>query len=113
VTAHDLTSALLPLVRFLAPLVAAELRAGRAPTVYSQKDGERRPGCGKAKHLRIWRRAWAAGDPGATKDGQARLLTAEAYERHRLPARRAPKTKPEETTSPTLAARYGLAATTR
>ena len=42
---------------------------------------ERPPGCGKTRFLRVWRLAHDAGDAGATADGRARLLTAEAYAR--------------------------------
>lgn len=47
--------------------------------IYSQFDGERRPGWRREKHLRVWRRARAAGHPGALPpEGRARLLTEEA-----------------------------------
>lgn len=61
-----------------------------APRPYSQLEGERPPGCGRARYLRVWRRARDARDPGATADGRARLLTVDAYERHRTAVRARP-----------------------
>lgn len=80
-----------PLVDAIVERVLARL-ADRtaAPRPWSQLDGERPPGCGRARYLRIWRRARDAGDPGATADGRARLLTADAYERHRAVVRPRP-----------------------
>ncbi len=66
------------LAPYLAPLLA---RATTTAIVYSQLDGQRAPGAGHAKHLRVWHAAAAAGDPGATKEGRARLLTADAWAR--------------------------------
>ena len=48
---------------------------------FSQHDGSRPPGCGRVRYLRIWRSAFRAGDAGATRDGRARLLTHDAYQR--------------------------------
>lgn len=60
----------------------AELAVSGRTACYSQRDGERPPGCGRVRYLRVWRRARDAGDEGASKDGRARLLTHEAYARH-------------------------------
>lgn len=82
-------------MRVLAEALAPHLRAllgqtGHSLRLYSQCDGERPTGCGKTKYLRAWRRALAAGDAGATRDGRARLLTPEAYARHAAAPSRAP-----------------------
>ena len=59
--------------------------------LYSQADGQRFPGAGRTKHLRVWQEAFKAGDPGATKQGRARLLTKEAWLRYcELPSRKTP-----------------------
>jgi hypothetical protein len=76
----------------VAPIVARLLAACPAATrPFSQRDGERPVGCGRAKYLRVWRRARAAGDAGATSEGRARILTPDAWARHRqLPSRKRP-----------------------
>jgi hypothetical protein len=82
---------------------AGQLVCGRCDAVipisnsdrlFSQDDVGRPEGCGRTKYLRTWRRARDAGDPGATEDGRARLLTKEAYERHRPRTTRKPKAPP-------------------
>jgi hypothetical protein len=78
-------AAVLTIVRAVAPHlgdVFGTASLGRQ-IVYTQKDGERPPGCSPTKFLRTWRRARDAADAGATEDGRTRLLTVEAYERHR------------------------------
>lgn len=50
----------------------------RNVSLYSQRDGERRPGWSRTKHLRVWARARKARHPGALAEGRARLLTEEA-----------------------------------
>jgi hypothetical protein len=70
------------LVPYLAPLLTG------APTrPYSQAEGERPPGAGRAKYLRAWRRARDAADAGAWAEGRARLMTAEAWARFSRTAR--------------------------
>lgn len=96
---HDLSAALAPLVDLVAARVLAALAERGGPrATYSQADGERPPGCGRAAYLRIWRAAAAAGDPGATAEGRARLLTPDGYDRHaatvRGPGRRAKPAAP-------------------
>ena len=78
------------LTGFVRAVVREELRAGQPARAYSQRDGERPPGAGKAKFLRVWRLAAAAGDVEATREGKARLLTAACWARHvsRLETRR-------------------------
>jgi hypothetical protein len=70
-------------VRALVPLVADELQRRGAsvavPRPFSQRDGERPAGCGRARFLRVWRAASIAHHEGATRDGRARLLTPVAY----------------------------------
>jgi hypothetical protein len=58
----------------------------------SQLDGERYPGAGRAKHLRVWHLAHDAGDPGATRQGRALLLTEAAWLRwhNKLPSKKSP-----------------------
>jgi hypothetical protein len=65
-------------------------RSAVGPVTYSQRDGERPSGCGRAKFLRVHRRARLSGDPGATTEGRARLMTADAWARHHdaVPSRR-------------------------
>jgi hypothetical protein len=48
---------------------------------YSQREGERPTGCGRAKYLRVWRLAHRACDDGARSQGKSRLLTVDAFER--------------------------------
>ena len=87
------------LARAVAPYVAA-LLLGRATaaTLFSQRDGERPAGCGAAKYLRVHRLAREANDPGATRQGRARLLTPDAWDRwaSAIPsrARRTPEPAP-------------------
>jgi hypothetical protein len=73
-------------------IVRDELARGRASAVvvtYSQRDGERPTGCGRAKYLRVHRRAREARDAGATSPGRSRLLTHDAWQRYcdALPSR--------------------------
>ncbi len=56
-------------------------QASRGVTVFSQKDGERPPGCGRPKYLRAWRQAHEQGDAGAWSEGRARLMSAECWAR--------------------------------
>jgi hypothetical protein len=51
------------------------------PTLYSQRDGERPPGCGKAKYLRLHRAAAMAGDKEAWHEGRARIMTPACWTR--------------------------------
>lgn len=60
-----------------------------APASFSQVDGQRPPGCGRAKYLRVHRRAVQADDPGAWSEGRARLMTPEAWARWSRTERRA------------------------
>jgi hypothetical protein len=70
----------------------------RVPNValLSQLDGQRYPGAERNKHLRVWKLAFAAGDPGATKQGRSRLLTVNAWHRWcgKLPSRAKVKPAP-------------------
>lgn len=64
---------------------------------YSQLDGERPSGVGRARYLRAWRRGRAAADPEVTADGRARLMTPAAWRSHGASAaheRRPPKVTP-------------------
>ncbi len=61
-----------------APIVADVVNAD----TYSQHDGSRPRGCSRERFLDVWKRAHDAGNEGATKDGRARVLTADAYARH-------------------------------
>ena len=56
---------------------------------YSQRDGERPAGCGASKYLRIHKLVRDAGDPSATVQGRARLMTEECWTRwcNALPSR--------------------------
>ncbi|MGO9833413.1 MAG: hypothetical protein ACLP1X_04290 [Polyangiaceae bacterium] len=74
------SDALRAFAEVLAPFVAQFLTgAGSRP--YSQADGERPPGAGRAKFLRAWRRARDAGDSGAWSEGRARLMSSESWAR--------------------------------
>lgn len=53
----------------LSPLVAV------TPRPFSQIDGERPAGVGRARYLRAWHRGDDANDPDVTEDGRARLMT--------------------------------------
>jgi hypothetical protein len=64
------------LAPYLSPLLT-----GALPRPFSQADGERPPGAGRAKFLRTWRRARDAGDAGAWAEGRARLMSEEAWAR--------------------------------
>lgn len=87
-----MSDALGPLVDLVVERVLERLgeRAVAPTRPWSQVDGERPPGCGRARYLRVWRRARDAGDPGATADGRARILTRDAYERHAATSRPRP-----------------------
>jgi hypothetical protein len=52
-----------------------------APTLYSQSDGQRPPGCGKSKYLYLHRVAARAGDKGAWYEGRALIMTPECWVR--------------------------------
>jgi hypothetical protein len=86
-------------------------RVGR-PTEsnYSQRDAERPAGCGRERYLRVHRLAFDARDPGATKIGRARLLTADAWLRWAasLPSRTRPKPPAPLTLDEQLLAELGL-----
>ncbi len=85
-------AALRALAAALAPYLP--LATGAPGRPYSQHDGERPPGAGKAKYLRTWRRARDAGDAGAWAEGRARLMTAEAWAAWSRTAKAAPPPTP-------------------
>jgi hypothetical protein len=99
-TDSDNHEIVLALVRLLAPQVAAELsKAADASRPYSQRDGERPPGCGRAKFLRAHRLLVAAGDAGAWSEGRARLISRDAWSRFARDERPAP-TPPASSSRP-------------
>jgi hypothetical protein len=51
------------------------------PRPFSQVDGERPPGCGRRRFLAAWRSRHATGDPGASAEGRARILSPDAWAR--------------------------------
>jgi hypothetical protein len=82
--------ALRALAAVLAPYLVPHL-SGAATRPFSQRDGERPPGAGRAKYLRTWRRARDAEDTGAWSEGRARLMSPEAWGRwSRFASRHAP-----------------------
>jgi hypothetical protein len=95
-TPEDAVKALRTLVTFGAAALGLRVVAG-ARDCYSQREGERPPGAGKVKYLRVHRALMAAGDTEAWAEGKARLMSAAAWERGtrtrpalRLVARQAP-----------------------
>jgi hypothetical protein len=60
-------------------MIREELRGAR--NTYSQLDGERPAGAGRARYLRAWRTLRSAADAGATAEGRARIITHEAWTR--------------------------------
>lgn len=64
-----------------------------ARRAFSQRNGERPVGAGRARYLRVWKRAHEAGDEGAWEEGRARLMTADSWTRWaRVSAVRGPAT---------------------
>lgn len=55
--------------------------AAPSDAVYSQKNGERPPGCSRTKFLAAWRRARDVGDEGVWAEGRARLMRASTWAR--------------------------------
>jgi hypothetical protein len=104
------------LVRLIDARITARLaRAiGCAVTSHSQRDGERPPGAGKAKFLRVHRLAREGGDPGATVQGRARLMTADAWQRWcgAIPSRArrpvSPAPAPHVSADDVIAAKLGI-----
>lgn len=79
------------------PIYAAGV-VGSEPT-FSQREGERPPGCGRAKFLRAHRALVAAGDRGAWSEGRARLISRETWARFARDERPAP-TPPASSSRP-------------
>lgn len=70
------------------PIFAAAVVGSEPP--FSQRDGERPPGCGRAKFLRAHRLLVAAGDARAWSEGRARLISRDAWARFARDERPAP-----------------------
>jgi hypothetical protein len=68
------------LARLLAPYLAPLLSKGTS-TVYSQHDGQRPIGAGRAKYTRVWHVAFDAHDQGARREGRALIMDAECWSR--------------------------------
>jgi hypothetical protein len=74
--------ALRALALALLPYLRDELASAPAKRTYSQVDGERPAGVGRARYLRAWRVGHEAGDPECCADGRARTMSAAAWARH-------------------------------